>query len=168
MAGALSGVAFFAAICRTIIQLKKQRPLSIDDAFFAFSCVCLCVSTILLYQLIPGLYFEQQLVLDPSAVPYKTVIETIPELLSLQKISYAHLTLTWNVIFSVKFSFLFFFRLLVRRLATLNFYWRIVFWINAVGYILCVSDVFISCPHITLVGCKLIFFLFFENLDNPP
>ena len=144
--------------------MKKQRPLSIDDAFFAFSFVCLCASTILLYQLIPGLYFEQELVLDPSAVPYKTVIEAIPELLVYQKISYSHLTLTWNVIFSVKFSFLFFFRFLIRRLATLNFYWRIVVWMNAVCYILCVSDVFIACPHITLVGCKLIIFLSFENL----
>ncbi|MCJ1422884.1 hypothetical protein MMC29_000764 [Sticta canariensis] len=154
IAGALSGVAFFAAICRIIIQLKKRRPLSIDDAFFAFSLVCLCASTTLLYQLIPGLYFEQKLVLDPSAVPFKTVIETIPELLGLQKISYAHLTLTWSVIFSVKFSFLFFFRLLIRRLATLDFYWRIVVWINAVGYILCVSEIFITCPHITLAGLR--------------
>lgn len=164
MAGALFGVACLAAIARTVIQLKKRRPLSVDDAFFAFSCVCLCASTILLYQLMSGLYFDQKVVSDPSAVSFKMAIKIIPELLKVQRLSYAHLTLTWTAIFSVKFSFLFFFKLLIKRLTNLNVYWRVVVWINAVVFVLCVSDIFIACPHITLSDSKLSFLPFSADL----
>lgn len=101
-----------------------------------------------------ALYFEQKLASDPNAVSFKTALKTIPELLKFQRLSYAHLTLTWTVIFSVKFSFLFFFKLLIKRLTSLNIYWRVVVGINAIVFVLCVSDIFIACPHITLSGTK--------------
>lgn len=141
--------------------------MSVDDAFFAFACVCLCASTALLFQLVGALYFEQKLVLDPSSVSLTTAFQIIPELLGTQKVSYAHLTLTWTVIFSVKFSFMFFFKILIKRLTDLNVYWRVVVWINAVSYILCISDVFISCPHITLAGGKSLEFLFSLEGSTP-
>lgn len=164
MAGTIFGIAFLAAISRTTVQIKKRRPLSVDDAFFAFACVCLCASTALLFQLMGALYFEQKLVLDPNSIFLTTAFQIIPELLGTQRLSYAHLTLTWTVIFSVKFSFMFFFKNLIKRVKNLNIYWRVVVWINAVSYFLCISDVFISCPHITLAGGKSLSFL----LTNPP
>lgn len=145
--------------------MKKRRPPSVDDFLLAFACVCLCASTILFYLLMSALYLEQKLMLDPSVVSLNTALGIIPKLLKFQRLSYAQLTLTWAVIFSVKFSFLFFFRILIKRLMYLNFYWQIVVWVNAVSFFLCASDVFIACPHITLSGSKLLSILLSQIIE---
>ena len=129
--------------------------------------MCLCASTILLYLFIPALYFEQKLVSDPSTFSFKTALSSISKLLKSQKLSYAHLTLTWIVIFSVKFSFIFFFKVLVKRLTNLNLYWRVVVWTNAVVFVLCICDIFIACPNITLSGCKFLPVSFSSHIDKP-
>ena len=83
----------------------------------------------------------------------------IDEVLWLQKLTYAFLAVTWSAIFAVKFSFLAFFKTLVRRLQCITIYWRWVVGITAIVYALSVCDVFIPCPRFDLSAGKSLTFV---------
>lgn len=69
------------------------------------------------------------------------------QLFRFHKISDAYLVLTYTSIFAVKFSFLFFFRVLVRRVHKMVVYWWIVVAVTAVAWIVCVISIFLSCLY---------------------
>ena len=64
-----------------------------------------------------------------------------------QKLNDAYLVLTYNTIFAVKFSFLFFFRMLINRVRQMKIYWWLVAAATGVVWAYGVIGFFITCPY---------------------
>lgn len=81
--------------------------------------------------------------------PASTILpsDLFDQLFRFHKLSDAYLVLTYTSIFAVKFSFLFFFRVLVRRVHKMVVYWWIVIAITTVGWIVCVIGIFLPCLY---------------------
>ena len=71
-----------------------------------------------------------------------------------QKGDYVFLSLEWAAIFSIKASFLCFFKQLINRLNGIIVYWRVVVVTTAGVFVVCVAAEFIACPRLGLAACK--------------
>lgn len=131
MAGTLAGIVLIAAAVRIALQIHNRRRLFLSDAFLLFACICLCAGTVVLYQFDDMLYLEQALAKGALSV------EIPPDFLAKvgTNIKYviSYQAIIWATVFSVKFSFLSFFRPLVQRLAKLREWWTCVAVITALA-----------------------------------
>lgn len=141
--GALLGIAITLAIGRTYIRIVQTHKITIDDGFFYFAVITFIAGTTTCYIDIPYLFVQQNV--DP-----KTTIITpdfIQLLLRSLKIQSATDVLLSVTLFSVKFSFLFFFHSLLRRVRGLWVWWWCVFGLMVPVSVVFVSAVFIVCPY---------------------
>lgn len=167
-------IAICSAVSRTIVRWRKTKRIKPDDALLILASLCLVVTACLLFQMIPVMYYLQNLQLNPSAgfmlpgmppppgnagLPPATDgsppdLSSLPEELSssfkaridkFRRWQNALTILSWTAIFCVKLSFLGFFRQLVDRLRPLERYWRGVLILTAISYCYCVSEPFFSC-----------------------
>ena len=147
----LVALAIIGAIIRVAIRLHYQRRLYVDDGFLFFAIICLCVATGLMYEVIPSMYLvEAILTNDPNiSLPSNFIAEP----LLFHKLSDGFLVLTYNTIFAVKFSFLFFFRVLIRRVHSMLVYWWMVAVLTAVVWAYGVIGVFLTCPYFDIRSC---------------
>ena len=148
--GILFGSAIVAAIVRTGIRIKLQSRLYLDDAFLGLACLALTAASTILFKELKSLYLAEDIVRDyvsggiadlPADV---NVAALIPR---YQRTDFLHWTLSWIVIFSVKFAFLSFFHQLVDRLPRFLLYWKLVVVANVVALLYCICYAFIECPH---------------------
>lgn len=129
----------------------------LDDLMLIFACVTLTASIGLLFSLIPTLYWDEELILNPGSQALAMAGPPAPFLarvLFSQRMAYSFVVLTYATIFAVKICFLLFFFQMVDRLKKLMLFWKIVFGITLLFYCLCASVEFISCPHFGLASCK--------------
>ncbi|KAI9810499.1 MAG: hypothetical protein M1826_003604 [Phylliscum demangeonii] len=139
--GTLFGLAIIAAVVRTVHRLRSHRRLFVDDLFLLIACIFLTASTIILYQTTTLTYrpFWSWLAGGPQ--------ELLKNVVSYEQLHFAYLFITWTAIFAVKFSFLFFFQVLVERIRYMTIYWRIVLGTTIIAFCLCVCEPAIECPH---------------------
>lgn len=149
------GVAMVAAIARTVVRLRIQRRLLLDDILLLVACVFLTTAVTLLYVVEPLLYWNMRYFLNPGKIP--TPPDLIDKLTDYQRYIYSQLTLAWTTIFAVKFSFLFFFRNMVDRMRMLVILWRVVIVTTSISFVLCISSTFIACPYIGPASSKFDF-----------
>lgn len=147
--GVLFNSAIVAAIVRTGIRTKLRRRLYLDDAFLGLACFALTAATTVLYKELGILYLAEDIVQDyvsgdmadlPADV---SVAASVPR---YQRTDYLHGTLSWIVIFSVKFTFLSFFYQLLDRLPGFLLYWKVVVVANVVALLYCICYAFLECP----------------------
>lgn len=152
LAGLLAGVVLIAATVRIASQIHNRRRLFLSDFFLLFACICLCAGTVVLYHFEDTLYLNQALAkggLSVSIPPnFLAKVET-----SL-KYLFSYEAIIWATVFSVKFSFLSFFRPLVKRLARLRNWWTCVTVVTALSWGFCTTNVFIICPDFNPTSCK--------------
>ena len=133
---------------RTILRIYFHRRLFLDDAFLLFACATLTAALSILYIAIGPLYLVEEL---GNGGPS-------PHIHMYQVLQLIHRALVWTAIFSVKFSFLSFFRQIVERVQSLMLHWKIVGMMNIVAYIVaCVIFECFSlpaCPHTDSAACK--------------
>lgn len=96
----------------------------------------------------PSMFLMEELVtarLSPELPP-----DFLDQAARYQKLAYIYIALIWIAIFAVKFSFLLFFKNLVRCIRSMTIYW----WITTVGtgivWAFGIAQPFISCPYIDL------------------
>lgn len=144
-------LAIVGAIFRIAIRLHYQKRLYVDDGFLFFAIICLCAATGLMYEVIPSMYLvEAILTNDPdTSLPSNVFAQS----LLFIKLADGFLVLTYNTIFAVKFSFLFFFRILIRRVHTMLVYWWVVAVLTAVIWAYGVIGLFAQCPHLDIRAC---------------
>ncbi|MCJ1470002.1 hypothetical protein MMC07_008647 [Pseudocyphellaria aurata] len=130
-------------LARTTLRLRYQKRLFIDDAFLLFAEICLGASVGLLYAFADNLFLNEALVTRPSAVILPP--DYTNQRILFQKQSDACLVLTYTSIFAVKFSFLFFFKLIVRRIHSMIVYWWIVVAVTTIAWVVCVIKIFLPC-----------------------
>ena len=130
--GVFFGLATICVLLRIGIRLHDRRRLFLDDAFLAFALLSLCTATGILWVLIgPTFYYE-----------------THEHFIKRSKTGVALVSLTWTTIFATKWSFLSFFRLLIRGVSwRLTCFFWIVVGISVASWILCVLESFIACRY---------------------
>ncbi|MCJ1462858.1 hypothetical protein MMC07_001461 [Pseudocyphellaria aurata] len=88
-------------LARTTLRLRYQKRLFIDDAFLFFAEICLCASMGLLYASADGVFLDEALITNPSAVVLPP--DYLNQLFRLLKLDDAYIKLTFTSIFAVKF-----------------------------------------------------------------
>ncbi|MCJ1246847.1 hypothetical protein MMC30_004056 [Trapelia coarctata] len=148
----LLGLAVVLAAIRTHIRIYKFHRLFVDDGFLFLATTALIGGTVLIHLDAPYLYLQVNVESGAEAAPPNF----IQQLLSDQKLQDSATVLLAVTIFSVKYSFLFFFHSLVRRVRTLTIWWWCVFAIVIPSTIVCICSSFIACPYFgeeVLVSC---------------
>lgn len=119
------------------------RKVTVDDGFFFLAVITLIAGTTTCYIDIPYLYVQQNV--DPSTtVITPQFIELLQRSLRIQAATDVLLSTT---LFSVKFSFLFFFHGLIRRLRGLTIWWWCILALMIPIAAVFVSCIFIVCPY---------------------
>ena len=137
--------ASLAVVARTALRLRYQKRLFIDDAFLFFAEICLCASFGLLYAYVDSAYLDEALLIRPEVAEIPP--NFLHRLLNFHALSDAFLILTYASIFSVKFGFLFLFRVLVRRVRKLVFFWWMALAITTVAWIVCTVGQVLPCLY---------------------
>ena len=156
MIGIPFGPAIIAAAIRAGIRVKLHCRLYRDDRFLIFASLAVAAATTVLHEELNILCLAEETVQDfvsehMGDLPRNLNIATkIP---IYQPTDYLHRTLSWLVLFSVKFSFLSLFHQLVDRLPRLLLHWRVVILINVIAFRYCVCYVFLECPHSNIAAC---------------
>ncbi|MCJ1352881.1 MAG: hypothetical protein MMC33_002865 [Icmadophila ericetorum] len=94
------------------------------------------------------MYLDEALITDDFNVPMLPIAESVTESINFEKLNDGFLVLTYTTIFSVKLSFLLFFRHLINRALPMTAYWWSVTMITIVAWMLGVSGFFITCPYL--------------------
>lgn len=134
-----------------MIRFRYQKQLFLDDVFLYFGVICLCAAVGLLLQFSEAMFMSESLI---TAHKGSYVRSKGGLLIQLNKTSDAYLALTYTTLFSVKLSFLFFFRILVRRVRKMAIYWWTVLAIMIVAWpVSIVAAVAPSCPVFGIAIC---------------
>ena len=143
-------IALVFVLVRTVIRFRYQKQFLLDDAFLYFGVICLCAAVGLLMQFSEAMYMSEAL--NMASVSYE--LDDLQLLSQFDKYSDVYLALTYTTLFSVKLSFLFFFRILVRRVRKMAIYWWTVLAITIVAWpVSIVAAVAPSCPVFGVASC---------------
>ena len=107
---------------RTYFRIITFHRLSVDDFFLLFSVLCFLGSVVCAWLLRRNVYLQTDALI--GAIPFEP--DDIPLYLLGDKLYLAASTLIWASLFAVKFSFMFFFKPLVRRVRVVEYYWLAV------------------------------------------
>ena len=155
--GTLYGNAILSAAGRATLRFYQQQGLHLDDAFLGFALLALTAGTGFVFSQLSNIYLSQKLIeghVTPEGVALLRGVNTGATMLWIQRARYIHAIIFWLVIYSVKFSFLFFFSHLVSRVHCLTLYWRVIFVINIIAFVFCLCSSFIGCPYTNLTSRK--------------
>lgn len=121
-----------------------RRPLALDDYLLFLAFCFLTAVTGLIYYLIDGLYLSTALLSDP-ALYFQLSQGQINQVLNQSLVQNVFLALAWTATFLVKFSFLAFFRQLIRNVASIKYYYWFVVGLTVVTWMFLVPEAFILC-----------------------
>ena len=136
-------VAVIVAVGRILARIRKDHRIYVDDGFFFFAIVGLIAGTALVFVDIPYVYLQEDVEAGLRAPPANFVFQ----LLHSEKIQDAASVLLAATIFSVKFSFLFFFRHLLRLQKKLMWYWWFILVILVPSAAVFMFSDFIACDY---------------------
>lgn len=136
------GFAIILALGRTYIKINKFHRLFTDDIFFILAAILLVAGTVTVFLALPY---------NQTEVNVGAGVETPPTDLTHQldldvKFQDVSSVLLNGSVFCVKFSFLFFFRLLLQRTGKLQTWWWCTFIITIPCAIICMCTEFMVCP----------------------
>ena len=137
------GLAVFFTLLRTVIRLHVSHRLSSDDLFVYFATV-LVISMGVLYTLITGFMFDLALVSSGEMLPTPQFAERATFFLKAQ---FAIILLFWTSLWSVKYSFLMFYKKLFTGLS-LRWWWTVCVF-TLLAYIGCWITQLTSCEPIS-------------------
>lgn len=127
-----------------MIRIYTWRRVELDDYFFFVAVVSLVTSSGLFFHVVPKIYFVDT---APEAVLFLEASELIQETKEISIEAYVAEAFAWITIFSVKFSFLFFFRNLIKGVPSLRVMWWCTLAITIpVACVSVVADA-IVCPY---------------------
>lgn len=132
------------AAARTVIRVYKFRRVFVDDYFLFIAVASLIASTGILLRNLQPLYY----IATVSAGLEPLSLEYINSSTDTSNFFDALECLSWTTLFAVKFSFLFFFRNLIKRLRDLEILWWcvLVICVPVAGVWICLP--FIECPYV--------------------
>ena len=137
----LLAFATIIAITRAVIRVRMFHNVFVDDYFFFLAFLALVCSNGLFYYITPLVYLDMELDLD-SEIQYHLYFENSK---IIMRFFYPAEVLAWTTIFSVKFSFLLYFRTLINRLhALMILWWCVLFFCIPVACIVIIAPL-VTC-----------------------
>ena len=140
-------IAIFAAGIRLCIRLRSKGRLFLDDGFLIFACLTLIGASAVLQSQLDAIYLAEE-------VAARYAFGHSPGIVDIDRLVYRyhlaqnlHGTLGWLTVFSVKFSFLTFFRQLVDKIPRLQLYWKSVVAINLIAFLYCLLYIAGECQR---------------------
>ena len=140
--GIIMSIAVLLACGRVYIKASKFHRLFVDDFLLIFATILLVAGTIMVFLTLP--YNQTEIDVGAGLIPPPADLEH--QLDYDVKFQDAATLLLNGSIFSVKFSFLFFFRLLLHRTGKLRAWWWAVFIITVPCAIICMCTESMLCP----------------------
>ena len=144
MTAVFLGLALLAATGRGTISWREKKTVQLDDALLILSCLFLICATGVLYAALDSVYELNSLVAIPP-----NIIELIN---TFQRDEMAFLIVSWFAVFSVKYSFLIFFRRIIDRLPYMIMYWRVVMVFTTLVFAWSIATPFVSCSKFGLAA----------------
>ena len=143
-------IAIVAAGSRTFLRVRQSRRLEIDDVFLILAITTLCAFVGVIYSVKDLIYLSVYMSLgreDPG-YPLDNTFDYIKTFNYYGRMTEAASVLIWTSIFAVKFSFVFFFRKLTRRVRGIELWWRIVVGALVPCALACMFLGFMICPQL--------------------
>ena len=145
-----------ATIGRVLIRFRYQNRLFADDYVLLFGCISLIAAFTITNVMFEYIFFDMSLILGPLPVVIKQAEASNfeDEILSYQQLSFSEEVLCWLTIFSVKTSFLIFFRQMIHRMERISTYWKVTVGVCIFSGMFNICSIFISCPHFGVSSSK--------------
>ena len=140
--GVVLGFTLVLALGRVFIKFHKFRRLFIDDGLFIAAAILLVSGTITVSLTLPYNQTEVNVGAGIEAPPPDLMHQLDMDV----KLQDASCFLINASVFAVKFSFLFFFRLLLQRTGKLQTWWWSVFIFTIPCAVICMCTEFMVCP----------------------
>ena len=137
------------------MRVRLRQRLELDDGFLLMACICLTAGTVLLFDFMPDIYLLQHLRQDSASVSMSSRIDVLKRSGWIAAMENAYVALSQVVLYSIKASFLCFFRRLIDRLGTIVIHWRVTASITAISFLFGVCEAFIVCPETGLKAGEL-------------
>lgn len=128
--GIFFGLAILSAILRTSIRIYKHRGTYADDYVFLLAILALIIGTGISFAAVPKIYDYESPAGDDS-LRYPDLLQDATRILSYGSVVNR---LAWVTIFSVKFSYIFYFRNLLARVRVSKL--RVWWWITMLSCVL--------------------------------
>ena len=130
---------------RLALRIFTRSKLFPDDYLVLFGLTCLGAATYLMYSFSLVIFLSNAIRLLPSDSPTLTLVTQLGRLL---KNTYLFLALVWTTTFTVKLSFLVFFKKIIERLPKqiIIYCWIIVVF-TVLSWMFIVCEPFILCPY---------------------
>lgn len=159
MSSAFLAVCLISSAVRFYIRFRVQREFGWDDGFLIFGLACVVIAIGLLFNVMDTMYETEALIFDESgSFVVEDPIALISRTTRYRRISAAGLTLLWFSLCSVKFSFLVFFKRLIRQMPLMDMWWWFTLAFNTIVTCFGAAVFFVACPYFTeekaIEGCK--------------
>jgi hypothetical protein len=141
VSGVALGITLLLAAGRVYVKIAKFGRLYVDDGFFILATVLLIAGTTMVFLALP--YNQTEVEVGAGAPPPPDIAHQLDYDVKFQD---AATFLTNASIYSVKFSFLFFFRLLLQHTGKLQAWWWFVCIFTIPCAIICSLTNFMVCP----------------------
>ena len=148
-------VAIIATIARTVLRIYFHKRLHIDDGFLLFSVLLASACIGLYVNFVDSMYMLQASVEGrvPQSIPLSE-IDTAT--LRFHLLSDVFIVLSWTATIAIKYSFLFFFKMLIRRLRAMEIYWHCVIIVTTITWVAGFVGTIASCPYFDDRACMII------------
>lgn len=137
----LLGLALVAAAGRVIARWHRFRKILWDDVFFSIGVITLIAGTGLTYADIPLIYLQENV----EAGLVQPPPDIVARLIRSEQLQDGATVLLVGTVFSIKFSFLFFFKYLIKQQKKLTMWWWTVFGLLIPIALLVMFSDFIAC-----------------------
>ncbi|KAK2611025.1 hypothetical protein N8I77_004408 [Diaporthe amygdali] len=152
-AGVFYGIAVLSVLARGVIRFTTRRNLALDDYLLFAAFAFLTTVTALVYYLLDSIYLATAVERNP-AVFFQFSQKQTQQLLSQALNENIFLLLAWTTTFLVKFSFLAFFKQLIRNVERIQkYYWGIVIF-TIITWMFLTSEAFILCSDFGINAIK--------------
>ncbi|KAF2837383.1 hypothetical protein M501DRAFT_1059372 [Patellaria atrata CBS 101060] len=150
VAGVFFGLSVISVTGRAIIRFKSRPAVALDDYLVFFGCACLIAATGLIYRNFDNMYLTQGIWIRPElafSAGAERMFTALKEFNTYNKIA---LSLLWTATFSVKLSFLAFFRRLIQSVNRIHQYYWFVVGLTIISWVFVIGEPHILCPHVGL------------------
>ncbi|ORY70234.1 uncharacterized protein BCR38DRAFT_503520 [Pseudomassariella vexata] len=153
--GVCFGLALLSVVARAVIRLRTRRQLSLDDYLIFLAAAFLSAATGLMYHLCDEFYLSTAIQKDMSIVFRLDLQQFNAIVINAVQENATFLIIAWTTTFFVKFSFLAFFKGLIRLVDRIKYYYWTVVVFTVVSWMFLVSEPFILCSDFGYASCTL-------------
>ncbi|KAI0479831.1 hypothetical protein F4859DRAFT_529965 [Xylaria cf. heliscus] len=152
--GVFFGIALLSVLARAAIRLRTQRRFALDDYLLFIAAAFLTGTTGLAYYICDAFYLATIISKDGPAAFFQLSPHQGDQVLDNALLENIFLVLAWTATFSVKFSFLAFFKQMIFRVDRIRYYYWSVVVFTVISYLFLVGEAFILCHEWRLESLK--------------